>query len=592
MKFCKIYSNNDKQFHNIEFNEEGLNVVLAEITDKSRTEKDTHGLGKTLLVSVIDFLLLKNINNKSKFRLTKGGFEGQVFFAELHLNSGEYLIIQRGVDNPTKISFKVSEYKLNGFQTQLDWDEENLALGKAEKKLNKYLEFDVLPKWSYRKAVTYFLRTQNDFRDVFKLDKFKGKDREWKPVMFDMLGFNGAVVLEKYVLEDEKKDFINKLETLKQEADINIEERDKVEGLLDIKTDDKKSIEENIDKFNFYEKDKAINKELVEDIDSRVQTLNTKRYALSIEIKKIESSLSVKQDSININKLKALYEDVQIYFPDKLVHDYEMLLEFNKSITEERNNVLKEYLIKIKKEFDVLDKELKEYEAQKEGILSYLTEKDSYSKFKEMQKQLAKMEADIIRLKDKLDAIDRTSIFARGIETKEKDITDKVKEIKVLISEQKHSEIRKIFNSIIKEVLNTNALISLKQNKEGNVEFEANIQHPIDLTITAEDYGMTYRKLLCMAFDLSILIYYTNSSFYRFVYHDGALEALDDRKKIKFLNFIRRICSEYKLQYILTLIDSDLPKDENGNILYFSDDEVCLRLNDRDDSGKLFKKSF
>ncbi len=591
MKFCKIYSNNDKQFHNIEFSK-GLNVIIAEISDKSIANKDTHNLGKTLLISVIDFLLLKDISNKSKFFLTKAGFEEQFFFAELQLNSGEYLIVQRGVDNPSKISFKRSKYQIDGFQTQLDWDEDNLSLDKAKEKLNEYLEFDVLPAWKYRKPITYFLRTQNDFRDVFKLDKFKSRDRDWKPFMFDMLGFNGTVIFEKYVLEDEKKDLINKLETLKQEADINIEERDKVEGLLDIKTEDKNSIEENIDKFNFYEKDKAINKELVEDIDSRVQTLNTKRYALSFEIKKIESSLSVKQDSININKLKALYEDVQIYFPDKLVHDYEMLLEFNKSITEERNNVLKEYLIKIKKEFDVLDKELKEYEAQKEGILSYLTEKDSYFKFKEMQKQLAKMEADIIRLKDKLDAIDRTSVFAKGIETKEKNITDKVKEIKALISEQKHSEIRKIFNSIIKEVLNTNALISLKQNKEGNVEFEANIQHPLNLAITAEDAGMTYKKLLCMAFDLSILIYCANRSFYRFVYHDGALEALDDRKKIKFLKFIRQICNDYKLQYILTLIDSDLPKDENENILYFPDDEVCLRLHDKDDSGKLFKKSF
>lgn len=63
-------------------------------------------------------------------------------------------------------------------------------------------------------------------------------------------------------------------------------------------------------------------------------------------------------------------------------------------------------------------------------------------------------------------------------------------------------------------------------------------------------------------------------------------------KKIKFLNFIRKICSEYKLQYILTLIDSDLPKDENSNIIKFPDHEVCLKLHDRNDSGKLLKKSF
>ena len=440
--------------------------------------------------------------------------------------------------------------------------------------------------------MTYFLRTQNDFRDVFKLDKFKGRDKDWKPFMFDLLGFDEAVIRQKYDLEDEKKELEKKIETLQKEADINIDERDRIKGLLDIKSDDKKEIEDKIDKFNFYEKDKAINQELVENIDSRIQLLNTKRYSLSFEIKKIESSLSAKQDTINLNKLKNLYEDVEIYFSDSLVHDYEMLLDFKKAITEERNKVLHENLKKIKKEFGILDKELKELEAHKEELLSYLTEKDSYSKFKETQKQLAKIEADIIRLKDKLAAIDRTSLLVRDRETKQSDIDDKIREIQVLISEQKHSEIRRIFNSIIKEILNTNALLSLKQNQQGNVEFEANIQNPMDLTITAEDYGMTYRKLLCMAFDLSILIHYANKSFYRFVYHDGALEALDDRKKIKFLSLIRRVCSKYDLQYILTLIDSDLPKDENGNIIEFPDNEVCLRLHDRDDSGKLFKKSF
>lgn len=338
----------------------------------------------------------------------------------------------------------MNDYKLNGFQTQLNWDEENLPIKKTEKRINEYLGFDVLPTWSYRKSVTYFLRTQNDFRDVFKLDKFKGRDKDWKPFMFDMLGFSGAVTLEKYKLEDERKELEKKINTLKQEADINIEERDKIAGLLDIKSDDKTKIEEKIDKFNFYENDKAINKELVEDIDSRIQLLNTKRYSLSFEIKKIESSLSAKQDTINLNKLKNLYTDVEIYFPDNLVHDYETLLDFKKTITEERNKVLQENLKEIKIEVGILDNELKELEARKEEVLSYLTEKDSYSKFKETQKQLARIEADTIRLEDKLEAIDRTSLFVRDIKIKENEIYDKIKEIQVLISEQKHSEIRKI----------------------------------------------------------------------------------------------------------------------------------------------------
>jgi len=591
MIFCKIYSNLENQFHNIEFHD-GLNVILAEISDKTKSEEDTHNLGKTLLISIIDFLLLKGIGKKSKFFLTKGGFEKQVFFAELKLNNGKYLIIRRGVDNPTKISFKANEYKLNGFQTHLDWDEENLPFDNAKEKLDEYLGFNVIPSWTYRKPITYFLRTQSDFRDVFKLDKFKGRDKDWKPFMFDLLGFDGEVVLQKYELEDEISELKKKIDTLQQEADINIEERDKIHGLLDIKKDDKNKIEGKIDKFNFYEKDAEINKELVEEIDSRIQILNTKRYSLSVEIKKIEASLSSNQSSVNIDKLKDLYKDVEIYFPDKLVNDYKMLLNFNNSITAERDKILHENLKEVKKEFESISKELKSFEAEKEGYLYYLTEKDSYSKFKETQKQLTKTEADIILLENKLKAIDRSSVFVKDIETKEKDLYEKVKRIQFLINEQKHSGIRRIFNSIIKDILNTNALISLKTNRQGNVEFEANIQNPVDLEVTAEDSGMTYRKLLCMAFDISLLVYYSKQSFYRFVYHDGALEALDDRKKVKFLNVVRKICIDNNLQYILTMIDSDLPKDEHNKIIKFPDNEVCLRLHDRDESGKLFKKSF
>jgi len=592
MKFCKIYSANNEKFHNIKFHD-GFNVILAEITDKSKTEKDTHNLGKTSLISLIDFLLLKEINNKSKFFLTRGGFEGQVFYAELKLNCGKYLIIRRGVNNPTKISFKINECELDGFQTKINYDEDDLPIDKAKQKLNEYFGFDVLSNWQYRKSVTYFLRTQNDFLDVYKLDKFKaGNDMDWKPFMFDLLGFDGGVIKKKYDLEVEIKELETKIETLQQEADINIEEKDKITGLLDIKSDEKKKIEEKIDRFNFFETDKAINKELVEDIDFRIQILNTKRYNISVEIEKIESSLSTMQGTINIDKLKNLYEDVKIYFPDNLIHDYEMLIEFKKSITEERNKVLHENLKVIKQEIISINDELKQLEVRKEGVLSYLTEKDSYSKFKETQKQLAKIEAELIILKYKIEAIEKTSLLARDIEIKQNEIKDNTKKIDALISEQKHSEIRRIFNSIINEILNTNALISLKQNKNGNVEFEANIQNPKNLVITQADFGNTYRKLLCIAFDLSILIHYANKSFYRFVYHDGALEGLDDRKKIKYLSLIRSICSKYGLQYILTLIDSDLPEDEKGNIIKFPENEICLRLHDKDDTGRLFKKSF
>jgi uncharacterized protein YydD (DUF2326 family) len=40
---------------------------------------------------------------------------------------------------------------------------------------------------------------------------------------------------------------------------------------------------------------------------------------------------------------------------------------------------------------------------------------------------------------------------------------------------------------------------------------------------------------ICALFDLALLKVYESAPFFHFVYHDGVLEGLDDRKKIAFL---------------------------------------------------------
>ncbi|HYX06034.1 MAG TPA: hypothetical protein VE912_04805, partial [Bacteroidales bacterium] len=108
MKLVRIYSN--KNFKNIKMDAH-FNVVLARISDME-SKDDAHNLGKTSLVHVINFLLLGNFN-KNFFENEL--FRGQIFFCEIELNTGKFLIIRRQIDSPTKISFKLNENKQNGF---------------------------------------------------------------------------------------------------------------------------------------------------------------------------------------------------------------------------------------------------------------------------------------------------------------------------------------------------------------------------------------------------------------------------------------------------------------------------------------------
>lgn len=587
MKLVRIFSN--KNFKNVSFSPH-FNVVLATIYDKS-TKKDTHNLGKTSLIHVIDFVLLGGFDKK-KDLLGNVLFVGQEFYVELELNNGKYLIIKRTIDAATKISFKLNPVPLGGYIVPTSWDHTEIPFERSRQLLNEYLGFDVLTKWDYRKSITYFLRTQQDFLDVYKLNKFQGKHITWKPFVFELLGFNGELIENKLKLEEEAEENRQKINLLKSEAKVDIKERDKLMGLIDIKDNERKEAESTIDKFNFFINDSSISKDIIENLDFQIQTLNTERYRIGYEISKIEESLRDSNSDIDLKKLKQLFKEVEIHFPDTLVKQYEDLEKFNHLISKERKQYLTENLDTLKVEFRRISVLIHTLEIDKSEKLSFLTEKDTYTKFKGYQKLLSKLETEIERLKDKVSAIDRSVEIEILIKEINKKIDTATTVLTEAISLRNHAEINKTFNQIIHDILGTNALISITQNGQGNIEFDASYQNPDDFNSTSEAQGTTYKKILCMAFDLSLQIHYSNKSFYRFIYHDGILEGLDNRIKLRLLEKVKSICTQHNVQYILSLIDSDTPILQDGSQYTFDHSSVCLELNDKDDSGKLFLHSF
>lgn len=130
-------------------------------------------------------------------------------------------------------------------------------------------------------------------------------------------------------------------------------------------------------------------------------------------------------------------------------------------------------------------------------------------------------------------------------------------------------------------------MLSVSPNQYGHLEFKAEILDDSG-NATSADLGHTYRKLLCIAFDMAVLRAHLDDKFPRFVYHDGVFESLDDRKKENLLIVIRRY-SEFGLQPVITLIDSDLPVRGEEETPVFDESEVALLLHDENEQGRLFK---
>lgn len=92
--------------------------------------------------------------------------------------------------------------------------------------------------------------------------------------------------------------------------------------------------------------------------------------------------------------------------------------------------------------------------------------------------------------------------------------------------------IRTTFNNVINNILNTQAILSITVNSEGNINFNASTGD--NTQITDEGEGYSYKKLLCVGYDLAVIHSYLLDDFPRFVFHDGVFEGLDNRKKSCF----------------------------------------------------------
>ncbi|MEN7982607.1 MAG: DUF2326 domain-containing protein, partial [Nanoarchaeota archaeon] len=276
MIISKIYANKKEVFNDVEFNEK-FNVIFGEVKNPEDYKKDSHNLGKTLLISIIEFLMLKGLSPSHFLVKHFDRFKNIEFFIEIKLNSGEFLTIKRSVENNTKISFKKHNEKFQDFRKveNSEWDHFEIGLGKAKQILDAYLGFIELNDWSYRKGISYFLRGQNDYQDVFQIEKFiHGKHIEWKPYLAKLLGLNDTLIKTKYEMDDKISKKETELSDLQKKVTTKVEDYDKLKGAIEIKEGQVEDAEQEINKFNFYEEELKINKNLVEEVEEEIANIS------------------------------------------------------------------------------------------------------------------------------------------------------------------------------------------------------------------------------------------------------------------------------------------------------------------------------
>ncbi|HAW2123693.1 TPA: DUF2326 domain-containing protein [Escherichia coli] len=593
MKLSRLYSNKPDLFDPVEF-VQGMNVVMAEIRLPENRSKDTHNLGKTTLGRLLDFGFLAK--RDPKFFLFKHSdlFKEFIFFLEIELEDASFVTIRRSVKEATKISFKrhqAGHQDLSGLALT-EWDHVNMPFERARELLDGVLDWRAIKPWAYRKGLGYLLRSQDDFRDVFHLRKFAAAHSDWKPFLAHVLGFDAQLIVEHYEKEEQlsKKQAI--AQTIKNELGGSIEDISKIEGILLLKQKEAEKKQTLLDAFDFRTQDKDSTKQLVDDIDVKIASLNAERYSYNQTKKKIISSLEEDQILFNPDEAQRLFEEAGVLFKGQIKKDFQQLIDFNRAITDERRGYLQEEREEVEAELKRINAELNFLGKKRSEMLSFLSETDIFGKYKQVSDEMVILRADITSLERQRGFLHRLQELRKEIRALTEERGNLQAQIEANVEKQNSdqdslfSAIRVFFNEIVEEVIDRKALLSVSPNQLGHLEFKAEILDESG-NATSADLGHTYRKLLCIAFDLAVLRAHLDEKYPRFVYHDGVFESLDDRKKENLLAIIRRY-AELGLQPIITLIDSDLPV-RAGDQPVFSSDEMVITLHDEGEKGRIFK---
>ncbi len=596
MKLSKIYSNKPKLFAPVVFHG-GVNVIMAEIRLPQNRNRDTHNLGKTTLGRLLDFCFLDGRDPNFFLLKHESLFDKFVFFLEIEIEAQSYVTIRRSVAEPTKICFKRHKSANQDFSKIEDnsWDHFEVPFDRAKQLLDGILDWRALKPWPFRKIIGYLIRSQDDFREVFHLRKFASKHADWKPFLGHILGFNGELLQEHYKKEEELTEKETVADTIKNELGGSAEDISKIEGILLLKKQEADKKQKLLDAFDFRAQDKLQTKKLVTEIDVRIAELNETRYSLNQNRRKIIEALEEEQILFNPDEAKKLFEEAGVLFQGQIQKDFQQLIAFNKAITEERRVYLVEELAEIEDSLKKIGTELTTLGKKRSDAMSFLSTTDIFGKYKHVSEEMISLRADITALERQRNALHRLQELRNEIRKLKEEKSQIQAKVEADTNAQNandnslFSAIRVYFSEIVEEVIDRKALLSVLVNRSGHLDFKAEILDQSGNS-TSADMGFTYRKLLCIAFDLAVLRAHSNVKFPRFVYHDGVFESLDDRKKENLLAVIRRYTTE-NIQPIITLIDSDLPTRTADSPAIFSEDEIILTLHDEGDQGRLFKMS-
>ncbi len=559
----------------------GFNVILAERIKESSDKDSRNGLGKTTLIEIIHFCLGASTKRNEGLRVKE--LENWTFILDLTLKGKDYSVYRNTRDfSRVKIEGDVSEWPN---KPSYDEEEKKYILNvKDWNILLGYLVFDIPieaaeRKYSptFRSLISYFMRRGvGGFHDPFK---HYPQQKEWDIQVNNafLLGLNWEYASDFQVLKDNEKT----LNELKKAANQGLltgyvgsmgeleAERVRLEDEIQKLGKELQSFKVHPQYFKIQEDANSLTKE-IHDV--------TNHFTINKQIlEKYRESTTYEKD-VSIDKVKQVYEESGMTFPDILVKKLNEVSDFHQRIIKNRKEYLQSENKRISREIEEQKSRIEHLSDKRAELLEILETHGALEEFSKLQGRISVLKQQLEEIKNRKENLKR---FEEG------------KSSLKIAKEELFQGTRRDYQERLPRV--ENAIKFFNRNSERLYSEPGYLS--IDVTETGYKYkveikrarsqGIGYMKVFC--YDLTLILLNPGSDKPGFLIHDSTIfDGVDERQIAKALELAASKAEEQGIQYICALNSDNVPyNDFSVDFKSEFDKHVIITFTDATDDGGL-----
>lgn len=551
-------------FKTIFFNKTGASFILAkqdnpEQSDKSKTY---NGVGKSLLVSLIDFCLGTKTSSKitKSLQLTLPDWH---FILDVEIGNRSYTIV-RHTNIPKYIDLNDEELTLNDFCSKLE-----------------KLCFDIPPKFQYlsfRSLLPFFIRPSKQSYISYDDPTKAGTPYQKQLYNAFLLGLDVTFSQAKMHLKKQIDDTEKLHKNIKNDPILKQffeGYKDSSLALADL-NEKIETLELDLQKFEVADDYYQIKQE-ADAVKNNLDKTQNKIKLRSINIDSINQSLKISSD-VNRNDIQKIYDESKLVFHSDVEKKLIDLEKFYQDLTINRTKRLQSQKHEIISELKELEAQFTNLKEELDSHMKFLNAHQALDVFTKMSSRLAEFQQN----REKLQGYEKLQHDYEQKKTSlKKEMILQSEETSTYLDQVKNdiNEIMEDFRVLVKRFYpNALAGITVRNNDRKN-----QIRYDIEAKIQSDSSdGINSVKLFC--YDLTLLTHGSNH-FMDFMFHDSRLFSDIDEVHCNVLFEIVKTKFTDK-QYIASINQNQLNA-LSPDMQKFVNDHLVRELTDDSDGGKL-----